>query len=128
MTRIGSDFDQGAVYVFNRQGGSWVEEQKLTLGDDVGFGDFFGWSVAISDSTIVVGVPFETINGNNTAGAAYVFNRQGADWAMTQKLTPSDGEADDFFGFSIAVSGSTVVVGAENGGNIGQGSVYIFKL
>jgi len=123
---LGSHFDQGSVYVFNRQGGSWVEEQKLTA-SDAGPGDFFGWSVAVSDSTIVVGVPFETISGSNTPGSAYVFNRQGADWVVTQKLTPSNGEADDFFSFSVAVSGSTVVVGAENSGNIGQGSVYIFK-
>ena len=124
---FGGRFDLGSVYVFNHQGGSWVEEQKLTA-SNVGSSHFFGWSVAISGPTIVVGVPFERFGGDNTPGSAYVFNREGADWVVTQKLTPSDGAAQDFFSFQAAVSGSTIVVGAENNGNIiRQGSVFIFE-
>jgi uncharacterized Fe-S cluster protein YjdI len=120
---IGDNVQQGAAHVFNRQGGSWVEAQKLTASDGRIF-DLFGWSVAISDTTIVVGVPFKKIiGGNDNEGAAYVFNRHGADWVETQKLTASDGGFGDLFGFSVAVSGSTVVVGAEDS----QGSVCIFE-
>ena len=123
---MGANVFQGAAYVFNRQEGSWVEEQKLTASDGRLF-DLFGWSVAISGSTIVVGAPFKTIGGNDGQGAAYLFKRQGGNWAEAQKLTASDGGFGDFFGFSVAVSGSTVVVGAERSGNIIQGSAYIFE-
>lgn len=118
---------QGSVYVFNRQGGIWVEEQKLTASDGVA-GDSFGWSVAISGSTIVVGAPFDDIGGNVNQGSVYVFNRQGGSWVETQKLTASDGAADDHFGWSVAVSGSTIVAGATNelSGNFDQGSAYVF--
>ena len=121
---IGDNVFQGSAYVFNRQGESWVEEQKLTASDPMFF-DQFGWSVAISGSTVVVGVPFG-IRGGRDHGAAYVFNRQGADWVEEQKLTASDA-LFDFFGISVAVSGSTLIVGAENSGNIRQGSAYIFE-
>ena len=109
---------QGAAYVFNRQGGRWVEEQKLTASDGTE-GDQFGWSVAVSGSTIVVGAQFDDIGGNLQQGSAYAFNRQGGSWVETQKLTASDGAASDQFGLSVAVSGSTIVVGAVDfiGGN-----------
>ena len=119
---VGGNPDQGSVYVFNRQGGNWVETQKLTASD--GAADLaFGWSVAFSGSTVVVGA----IGDNVFRGAVYVFNRQGGSWVEGQKLIASDGGVGDFFGFSVAVSGSTVVVGAERSGNIHQGSAYILE-
>jgi len=126
---VGANFDQGSAYVFNRQGGSWVEEQKLTASDGAAI-DEFGLSVAISGLTVVVGSAGDGIGGNSFQGAAYVFNRQGGDWVETQKLSASDGGALDFFGHSVAISGSTVVVGAVTdaiGGNSFQGSVYVFE-
>jgi glutamate synthase domain-containing protein 3 len=125
---IGANINQGSAYVFNRHGGSWVEAQKLTASDGGAF-DEFGNSVAVSGSTIVVGSPVDAIGGNPAQGSAYVFNRHGGDWVETQKLTASDGGALDFFGNSVAVSGSTVVVGAvtdDIGGNLYQGSAYVF--
>ena len=132
---VGARFDdignvnQGSAYVFHRQGGSWVETQKLTASDGAAF-DLFGSSVAFSGSTIVVGVPFDDIGGNIDQGSAYVFSRQGGSWVETQKLTASDAAAGDFFGVSVAVSGSMVFVGApfvDIGGNFNQGAVYVFE-
>jgi hypothetical protein len=126
---VGANFDQGSAYVFNRQGGSWVEEQKLTASDGAAF-DEFGLSVAINGSTVVVGSAVDGIGGNSFQGSAYVFNRQGGDWVEEQKLSASDGGALDFFGHSVAISGSTVVVGAAGdtiGGNSFQGSAYVFE-
>ena len=122
---FGASSNQGSVYVFKRQGGSWVEEQKLTASDGAA-GDQFGHAVAISGSTIIVTAPFDSIGANLNQGSAYVFNRQGGSWVETQKLTTSDGAADDRFGWSVAVSGSTLVVGAI-GSNSLQGSVYVFN-
>ena len=121
--------DQGSAYVFNRQGGAWVEEQKLTASDGAA-DNFFGWSVAISDSTIVVGAWPDDIGSNADQGSAYVFNRVGGSWIETQKLTASDGTVGDHFGWSVAVSGSTIIVGALSdkiGANFFQGSAYVFN-
>ena len=130
---VGAPFDgnveQGAAYVFNRQGGSWSETQKLIASDGAQL-EFFGTSVAVSGSTIAVGSQRATIGSNVAQGAAYVFNRQGGSWAETQKLIASDGQANAIFGTSIALSGSTIVVGASFdtiSGNAFQGSAYIFN-
>ena len=122
---IGGNLEQGSAYVFNRQGAGWVEAQKLTASDGAAF-DFFGWSVAISGSTIVVGAWDDDISSNPDQGAAYIFNRQGGKWVETQKLTASVGAADSHFGWSVALSGSTVVVGAP-GDNVFQGAAYVFN-
>lgn len=89
---------------------------------NAGAGDFFG-TVAVSGDTVVVGAPFEdskatTVNGdggNNKAvnsGAAYVFVRKSGKWSQQAYLKASDGAAGDQFGFAVAISGDTVVVGA----------------
>ena len=119
---VGAPFDSvgGAAYVFNRQGGSWVETQKLTASDATR-GAEFGWSLAISGATLVVGASGDS----DGVGAAYVFNREGASWVEEQKLIPSDGGLG-LFGFSVAISGSTVVVGSPFSGDIVQGAVYVF--
>ncbi|MCH7811779.1 MAG: FG-GAP repeat protein, partial [Chloroflexi bacterium] len=89
------------------------EVKKLTA-SDAQAGDQFGWSVAVSGETIVVGALGEDAGGTS-AGAAYVFQRdQGGagNWGEVTKLTASDAQAGDKFGWSVAVSGDTAVVGA----------------
>ncbi|MCP4138396.1 MAG: hypothetical protein GY754_45965 [bacterium] len=121
----------GSVYIFSRLGSSWNQTQKLTA-SDAAAEDYFGFSVAISSdgNSIVVGARFNDDKGENS-GSAYVYNWTGSRWNETQKLTASDGAADDCFGIDVAVSssGSTIVVGAyknkDNGAN--SGSVYIFS-
>jgi hypothetical protein len=92
--------------------------------------ELFGLSVAISASTIVVGAPFDDISGLIDHGSAYVFNRQGGVWVETRKLIVNDVTAEAHFSFSVAVSGSTIVVGAPEdriGGKPFQGSAYVFE-
>jgi hypothetical protein len=125
---IGENADQGSVYVFKRNGGTWTQQQKLTANDGMA-NDLFGVSLALSNDTLVVGVFGADIGGNSAQGAAYVFTRNGATWTQQQKLTANDGEASDIFGIAVAVSGDTMVVGAhldDNGANMNQGSAYVF--
>jgi len=128
----GAGINRGAVYIFSRnQGGTnnWGEVAKLIASDPENV-DYFGYSVAISGDTVVVGAPGEDGLGTNR-GAAYVFDRNegGTDnWGEVAKLTASDPEDDDDFGFSVALSGDTVVVGSvyEDGLGINRGAAYIF--
>ena len=118
----------GSAYVFVRSGGSWTQQQKLTISD--GFeGDHFGWSVAISGDTALVGAPSADIGGILNQGAAYVFVRSGGTWSLQQRLTASDGVANDEFGHSVALSGDTALVGARSADiddEANQGAVYVF--
>ena len=109
---------QGAAYVFEKPAGGWADmtqAAKLTASDGAE-GDQFGYSVAISGDNVVVGAPFDDVNTIQNQGSACVFVKPASGWVdMTQtaKLTASDGAAEDYFGASVAISGDTVVVGAE---------------
>ena len=92
-------------------------------------GDSFGSAVAIDGDTIVVGVPGDTLGPVEFQGTAYVFVRNGEQWNERARLFPSDGAADDSFGYSVAISGDYIVVGAPRN-NIGavnnQGAAYVY--
>jgi hypothetical protein len=119
--------NSGAAYVFIRSGGSWVRQAKLTASDGAA-NDFLGLSVAVSGDTAVIGADGDDDNGSDS-GSAYVFIRSGSTWVQQAKLTASDGASSDFFGYSVAVDGSTTVIGAygdsDNGANSGAAYVFI---
>ena len=116
----------GAAYVFVRNGTTWTEQAKL-MASDAQAGDWFGYSVAVSGDTVVVGAYYED-SGGSDAGAAYVFVRNGTSWSQQGKLVAGDAQADDQFGQSVAISGDTVVVGAhyEDDGGSDAGAAYVF--
>jgi hypothetical protein len=107
----------GAVYVFVSNGGMWSQQQRLVASDPVA-GDGFG-VVALAGDTAIIGAA-----GKNAAtGAVYVFARSGSTWSQVQELVASDGAPFHEFGSSVAVSGSTALIGAAPNGN---GSFYLF--
>jgi hypothetical protein len=116
----------GSAYVFRDDGLSWTQEQKLTASDGVD-GDQFGSSAAISGDVVVVGARWDDDNGTNS-GSAYVYRFDGASWMEEQKLTRTDGAADDEFGYSVAISGDVIVVGAlrDDDAGVDSGSAYVF--
>lgn len=117
--------DIGAAYVFTQSGTTVTERAELTASDGA-TGNLFGWSVALSDTTLVVGAMQAMTGGQIGAGAAYVFTQSGGTWSQQAKLTASNAAEVDFFGRSVAVSGSTVVIGAP-GYNFQRGAAYIFS-
>jgi hypothetical protein len=117
----------GAAYVFQLDGISWVEEQKLIAVDGVS-GDFFGQAVSVSGDRVLVGANSD-VNGNDS-GAAYVFRLDNGTWVLEQKLLANDGEAFDRFGRSVAIDGDRAVIGANGDDDIASasGSIYVFSL
>ncbi len=119
--------DSGSAYVFMRSGMTWNQQTKLTA-SDAAAGDEFGYSVAIYGDTAVIAAPRDDDKGDDS-GSAYVFTRSGSSWSPQAKLTASDGAAGDVFGISVAISGDTVVIGAdltdEKGSN--SGAAYVFS-
>jgi hypothetical protein len=116
---------RGSAYVYRWNGSAWIEQQKLTDSDGVS-GDKFGYSVSISGDRAIVGAP--SVVGAHRKGSAYVYRWNGSTW-VEQKLTASDGAADDEFGYSVSVSGDRAIVGAYNDDDngSGSGSAYIYR-
>ncbi len=127
-TTQGANTIQGAAYVYVRSGVAWSEQAKL-IASDGATGDFMGGSAAISGSTIVVGAPY---GGASAQGAAYAYVRSGTVWSEQAKLTASGGGiASGYLGNSVAVAGTTAVVGAPNdapSGGIRTGGGYVFSV
>ena len=128
-----------AACVFTGSGSKWTQAAVLTPSDGAaaeGFDD----SLSVSGGTVVVGAAGDEVNGpyglGQGPGAAYVFTKPATGWkdmTETAKLTPSDGQSGDLFGYSVAVSGNTVAVGSPNApvsqGVIptdGPGKAYVF--
>ena len=115
----------GSAYVFRDTGTQWVHEIKLTAADPVGPFPFFGWSSSISGDTIILGAPFDYALGVES-GAAHLFRENRTGWEEVIKLTASDGQAGDFFGASLSVSGDAAFISARP--QNATGTVYIFDL
>jgi hypothetical protein len=120
--------DAGAVYVFTRDDpGAWTQQAKLVASDGAK-GEKFGWSVSISGDTIVVAA-YKDDDKGRASGSAYVFTRDvpGA-WTQRAKLVASDGAADDYFGYSVSISGDTIVVGniGDDDKGSASGSAYVY--
>ena len=114
--------NSGAAYVFVRDGVTWSQQAYLKA-SNTDNGDDFGVSLAVSGATVVVGARFEdsnatgvdgdeTSNSGSDSGAAYVFVREDATWSQQAYLKASNTGNGDWFGFSVAVFGDTVVVGS----------------
>ena len=108
----------GAVYIFEKSGGSWTQTERLTPG---GTG-YLGRSVSISNSVVVAGAYADT----NNKGAAFIFTKSGGSWTQTAKITASDAAGNDQFGWSVSISESVIVVGATKESSA-KGAAYVFE-
>jgi hypothetical protein len=127
----------GAAYVFERdQGGAGAWGEVATLHDLTTFGyDWFGYSVAVSGDTVVVGAPRAEPSTTGSCGVygcdhgmAYVFERSrgaGGTWVKVAELVPRDPQSKGEFGYSVAISGDTAVVGAPQ--HDATGAAYVFE-
>ena len=107
---------EGAAYLFVRNGTIWMPEAILS-GSHRATDNFFGASVALVGETAVVGAWGSDVGLNPNQGRAFVFTRSPSPspWGQKAILTASDGASFDAFGFSVAMSGNTVIVGNVRG-------------
>ncbi|MGH8427780.1 MAG: hypothetical protein ACRES7_07335 [Gammaproteobacteria bacterium] len=118
--------NQGAVYVFAKSNGTWNQVQKLVASDATNRDFGFGSSVALDGDTALIGAQDAKVNGNGEEGAVYVFTNSGGTWTQTQKLLGSSSNEINDFGASVAVSGSTALIGAPATIDDGPGAAYVF--
>jgi hypothetical protein len=124
--------NSGSVYVYVRSDTAWTQQQRLVASDVAVVGDEFGHSVALDGNTAVVGAVADDDNDppySSNMGSVYVFVRSGTTWTQQQRLLGYD-RGDDYFGYSIALDGDTVVIGArwdnDNGSKSGSLRVCSF--
>ena len=116
--------NSGSAYLFNIKTGQQIA--KL-LPDDGAADDSFGQQVAIIGTTAIVGAAWNDDNGE-VSGSAYLFDTTTGQ--QLGKLLPDDGAAQDHFGLSVAIDGSTAIIGADGNDDNGQdsGSAYLFDI
>lgn len=146
--------DTGAVYVYKRSSRAWAPEAFIKA-DYVDYEDRFGHSVSVDGDTLVVGAPLEdssqssittvAASDNNLidSGAVYVYTRSGVTWSLQAYIKAPNAGIADQFGYSVALDGDTLAVGApnedsnvtsvnsntssQNNNSSDTGAVYIFK-
>jgi hypothetical protein len=123
----GAATDSGAAYIFTNIAGTWTEQQKLFAPDGAPF-EFFGWSVALDGDTAVVSTDSDADFGVES-GSAHIFARDGDKWVLANKIYAPDAAPFEYFSWSVAIDGGTILVGAESGsGNVPySGSAYFFE-
>ncbi len=118
----------GAVHVFQRTGTAWAPQARLTgTAEAAASYARFGWSVALDGDTAAVGVQRSSLAAAN-AGEVEIFDRSGAAWSLTDRLAAPDAAAEDYFGWSVALRGGTLVTGAPGvnaGVNDYVGAAYV---
>ena len=125
---VGAPFDDepcfasGSAYVFLRSTTGWIQRAKLVPSDS-SCNAWFGSSVSLSDEAAVIGA-----SGDQTSGAAYVFEQFGAKWREQRKLVPNDLALLDEFGRSVATGHGVAIIGSPNDDDNGtdSGSAYVF--
>jgi hypothetical protein len=125
----GGNQPRGTASIYQYNGTNWVLMNKIV---DVtgGSGDQFGNSVSISGSYAVIGASRDDVLLNADQGSASIYQYNGSNWVLMQKLTDADGSANDYFGGSVSISGNYIIAGANNdaaGSNTSQGSASIYQ-
>jgi len=122
----------GAVYVFDNPCAtgqclpSWPQTQRIVSPNPTA-GMNYGFSVAIENTTAVVGAAYTIVNGHARQGSASVLSKAVSGWQEIQQVTSSDGAAHDWFGASVAISGGDFVVGSQFASPDSQGAAYVFR-
>jgi cyclophilin family peptidyl-prolyl cis-trans isomerase len=102
------DNQKGAAYIFEYSDGSWTQQAKLTASDGQ-INDYFGSSVSISRNHVIIGA----LGDDEFTGSAYVFDCNDGIWTQRAKLLAYEGQAGDWFGRSVSISGDCAIVGAD---------------
>jgi len=119
----GTDSGSATVSLINS---SSFYESKHTAADGAEY-DRFGYSVSISGNWAIVGAYQDDDKGSNS-GSVYMYQWNGIIWIFTQKLTAPDGIPNDYFGYSVSISGERAIVGAyqDDGNGFNSGSAYVY--
>jgi hypothetical protein len=120
--------DAGSAYIFERDGNSWKQVNKL-ISPDGKADDRFGRGVALNGGTAIISAMNHDANGTDT-GALYIYKKETTGWINTSKLVANNSNPGDQFGWNIALSNNFVVIATPKHDAQGQesGAVYVQDL
>ncbi|AVP96675.1 hypothetical protein C7S18_05415 [Ahniella affigens] len=127
-TDIGADANRGRAVVYMLQNEWFVESTRVTAAS-TDADDRFGSALAFDGQMLVIGAPYASVGGTNNVGAAFAFRFNGGTFQTPQRLEPTSRVNGDSFGWSVALSGNTVAVGAplaDGGGLTDCGAVSVY--
>jgi len=115
--------DSGAVYVYHREGLSWVKVAYIKPNSNLvafdGFDNAFGDNVVAVDDQLIISASKEDSAegevgvGAPNSGAVYTYRRsESGEWGYASRLKSIFPRADDAFGSSLALSNNKLAVGA----------------
>ena len=140
----------GSVYVFSRQGGTWMEEAQIRPGTIDGRDEFGQW-LSMDKDTLAIGAYADdsgatgingsaaNVAGKENSGAVYVYRRRfDGNWQQEAYIKSAAPDQDDEFGLRFALSGDVLAVGVpledaavglgpEDNSQENSGAVYIFR-
>lgn len=116
----------GKVYIFRFDGINWIQEAKL-IAYDGEIGDGFGCSASIDGDRAIIGA-FNDDDKGEKSGTAYIFRQEGSNWLEEFKLTASDGEALDLYGYSVDINVDNAIIGTLYQSPRIGGAAYIYTL
>ena len=119
------------VQVWRRAGGKGTSFNLTTTltAADGSPNNYFGYALALSGNRIIVGAPYDTRGVLSRAGAAYVYRLVGAAWVPEIKVMAEPAYSSDYFGYSVALSGNSLLMGAPGfNGSEDDGTVYTYQL
>jgi hypothetical protein len=123
----GNGANSGSAYVFAFDGLSWSQSQKLVPPTHTTDG-MYGNSVALDGERIVVGAPWLPYPPDET-GLVHVYTNNGTQWVREQTIAANDPTIDAQFGYSVAIDGERLAIGARWDTDLGiaSGSAYVFR-
>ena len=124
--------NDGTAYEYVFRSGIWTYQAEIIPATDPADEAYFGQSVAVQGDLMVIGAR----NDNpNKAGALYVFRQTSTGWSQMARLTPQDGEKNDQYGFTVAIAGNTIAVGARRADFVkgtkaetDEGTAYVYSV
>lgn len=120
----------GAAYVFRKEPGGWVFEQKLTPPTAI-WDDHYGETVDMTNDLVLVGAPWREVGVHPNGGSVFAYRLSGGSWSLEADLDPGSLSDHGLYGTSLAVDddGDTVVVGAPQATifGINVGLVYVMQ-
>ncbi len=123
-----SEFSQAVVFSGSAESARLPDELSQLTADDRASDDQFGSSLAVNGDILVVGA----VGDDGLRGSVYVFARndnESESWAQVAKLADDDDDVGDQFGFSVAMDGDTIIIGANGDAGLGllSGAAYVFE-
>lgn len=127
----GTNLNRGALYVYQKNGSGWINEQKFVPPN---LGDYFqfGTAVAISrDGNYLVGGAPNNNEQVGNGGMLYIYRRNSSSWTLVDKAWHADIAQNDNLGESLDMSddGSYIIAGCKvhEEGGVDAGAAYVFK-